>query len=63
MLDRRGFLTGLFSASLEEELQAETGALSDITRRAFVPRLFVQIYQASPVLAQLRYNAQERVVV
>ena len=29
------------------------GELVDITRRAFVPRLFVQIYQASPLLSEL----------
>lgn len=85
MLDRRGFLTGLFSAfaapaivrassimpvkvmptlaGLEEELQAEMGnlpnasalqaELSAVVRRAFVPRLLVQIYQASPLTSAL----------
>lgn len=94
MLDRRGFLGGLFSAfaapaivraasimpvkvmptlaDLETELQAEmelvspvglNAELADIVRRAFVPRLYVQIYQASPAIAQLMHDARERVVV
>jgi len=27
--------------------------LAEITRRAFVPRVFVQIYQSSPILAHM----------
>jgi hypothetical protein len=61
MLHRRGFLTGVFSAfaapaivrvesimpvkamPLYEELTA-------ITRKVFVPRLFIQLYHESPEL-------------
>ena len=47
------FGTGLVPAS-----GAITAELNSVTRRAFVPRLVVQIYQAAPFLSLMMRNAQ-----
>ena len=40
-------------AAFERELSALQNELAAITRRAFVPRLYVDLYRADPILAQL----------
>ncbi|HWS65680.1 MAG TPA: hypothetical protein VN325_23210 [Steroidobacteraceae bacterium] len=45
------------SGGIEHSVRDAFGELVSVTRMAFVPRLFVEVYRASPLLAELQGNA------
>lgn len=48
----------VFGSGILPPAGAVAAELSAVTRRAFIPRVFVQLYQASPMLAALIQSAQ-----